>query len=289
MNHFVITYFNLHLWDNDKHNNPTRTPEWLESRFEIFERYCLPSFAGQTCSDFTWLCCLGDDTPQRFRDKMEEYRRLVPQIRVVYFTPAEARRLVDRQEENRCAKLEQEIRGLVSPGETYVLTTNCDNDDAVSAHFIEDLQAEAARCKPERTLMSCMYGLQLFLKQGYLLKMRYPHNHFLTLVEPLSGPLRTVEWYGHTRANRLLPTRYLTDRPLWLEVVHGNNVSNALRITSRIRYTFLWKPLTLSEFGLDRTFSAGRNFRNNLLSYPWWWLGQAAKKLSRKISKRHQR
>ena len=41
--HFIITRFNLNLYAQDKHDLPTRTDRWLEHRFEVFERYCLPS------------------------------------------------------------------------------------------------------------------------------------------------------------------------------------------------------------------------------------------------------
>ena len=40
--HFIITRFNLNLYAQDKHDLPTRTDRWLEHRFEVFERYCLP-------------------------------------------------------------------------------------------------------------------------------------------------------------------------------------------------------------------------------------------------------
>ena len=40
--HFVITLFNLQLWTKDKKNISTRTSEWLEKRFKLFETYCFP-------------------------------------------------------------------------------------------------------------------------------------------------------------------------------------------------------------------------------------------------------
>lgn len=54
--HLIITRFNLNLYARDKHDAPTRTERWLEHRFEIFERYCLPSVAAQTNPNFRWLC-----------------------------------------------------------------------------------------------------------------------------------------------------------------------------------------------------------------------------------------
>ena len=46
--HLIITRFNLNLYARDKHDAPTRTERWLAHRFEVFERYSLPSVAAQT-------------------------------------------------------------------------------------------------------------------------------------------------------------------------------------------------------------------------------------------------
>ena len=62
--HFLITRFNLNLYERDKHAAPTRTARWLEHRFEVFERYCLPSVAAQTATDFRWLCLFDAATPE---------------------------------------------------------------------------------------------------------------------------------------------------------------------------------------------------------------------------------
>lgn len=47
--HFILTRFNLLLWDKAKDDRKVRTIKWLEHRFSLFERYCLPSVKNQTC------------------------------------------------------------------------------------------------------------------------------------------------------------------------------------------------------------------------------------------------
>ena len=69
--HFIITRFNLNLYAQDKHDLPTRTDRWLEHRFEVFERYCLPSVAAQTSGNFTWLCLFDAATPEPYRSRIE--------------------------------------------------------------------------------------------------------------------------------------------------------------------------------------------------------------------------
>lgn len=62
--HLIITRFNLNLYARDKHDAPTRTERWLAHRFEVFERYCLPSVAAQTNPNFRWLCLFDAATPR---------------------------------------------------------------------------------------------------------------------------------------------------------------------------------------------------------------------------------
>ena len=71
--HFIITRFNLNLYAQDKHDLPTRTDRWLEHRFEVFERYCLPSVAAQTSGNFTWLCLFDAATPEPTRQAEISY------------------------------------------------------------------------------------------------------------------------------------------------------------------------------------------------------------------------
>ena len=88
--HFIITRFNLNLYAQDKHDLPTRTDRWLEHRFEVFERYCLPSVAAQTSGNFTWLCLFDAATPESCRRRIEGYKARCPQFEAVYYTAAQA-------------------------------------------------------------------------------------------------------------------------------------------------------------------------------------------------------
>ena len=76
--HFLITRFNLN-----------RTARWLEHRFEVFERYCLPSVAAQTATDFRWLCLFDAATPEPYRRRIASYRAVCPRFEAVYYTAAQ--------------------------------------------------------------------------------------------------------------------------------------------------------------------------------------------------------
>ena len=93
--HLLITRFNLNLYARDKHDAPTRTERWLEHRFEIFERYCLPSVAAQINPNFRWLCLFDAATPAAYRRRIGGYQSVCPQFRSVFYSAGQAGRLTE--------------------------------------------------------------------------------------------------------------------------------------------------------------------------------------------------
>ena len=88
--HFILTRFNLRLvelstdLDSDKFGNKIDRDQWLLHRFELFERYCLPSMAAQANQDFRWFLFFDEATPSQFRERIELARDSCPQIQAFY-------------------------------------------------------------------------------------------------------------------------------------------------------------------------------------------------------------
>ena len=269
--HFIITRFNLNLYAQDKHDLPTRTDRWLEHRFEVFERYCLPSVAAQTSGNFTWLCLFDAATPESCRRRIEGYKARCPQFEAVYYTAVR----VVRPEGKK-----------IPPPPKLLITTNLDNDDAFSSDVVELLQREL-RPAPGKRIYSLLYGYQYFTDRRFALKMRYTNNHFLTLVEPFDAHTETIISYRHTKAIRQLPTIYLsTARGKWLEIVHEDNVSNDFRINIKVWYIPLLYGRSFADFGLGGfRLSCARQWAATLLVVPARFFATAVRRLRRKWSK----
>lgn len=246
--HFIITRFNLNLYAQDKNRMPTRTAAWLEHRFELFERYCLPSVAAQSCKEFTWLCLFDAATPEPYRRRIAGYAARCPQFEAVYYDSAQALRLTESLRATLLA-----LKGAGRPGAAapeLLLTTNLDNDDALAADAVELLR-QALRPASGKRVYSFLYGYQYFTRARYALRMRYANNHFLSLAEPYDGNLMTIASYTHSRAIFVLPTEFIrTRRGKWLEIVHEDNVSNDFRINIRIRLIPMLRSCSFADFGL---------------------------------------
>lgn len=287
--HFIITRFNLNLYAQDKHDLPTRTDRWLEHRFEVFERYCLPSVAAQTSGNFTWLCLFDAATPESCRRRIEGYKARCPQFEAVYYTAAQAANLTENLRTTIAAYVSCDRKGRKSPPPPppkLLITTNLDNDDAFSSDVVELLQREL-RPAPGKRIYSLLYGYQYFTDRRFALKMRYTNNHFLTLVEPFDAHTETIISYRHTKAIRQLPTIYLsTARGKWLEIVHEDNVSNDFRINIKVWYIPLLYGRSFADFGLGGfRLSCARQWAATLLVVPARFFATAVRRLRRKWSK----
>lgn len=286
--HFIITRFNLNLYAQDKHDLPTRTDRWLEHRFEVFERYCLPSVAAQTSGNFTWLCLFDAATPESCRRRIEGYKARCPQFEAVYYTAAQAANLTENLRTTIAAYVSCDRKGRKSPPSPpkLLITTNLDNDDAFSSDVVELLQREL-RPAPGKRIYSLLYGYQYFTDRRFALKMRYTNNHFLTLVEPFDAHTETIISYRHTKAIRQLPTTYLsTARGKWLEIVHEDNVSNDFRINIKVWYIPLLYGRSFADFGLGGfRLSCARQWAATLLVVPARFFATAVRRLRRKWSK----
>ena len=258
MNHFILTRFNVRLYPKDKKGNNTLTPEWLEHRFQLFERYTLPSLSAQTCKDFKWIVLIDRETPQAYKERLEECVERCPNLHIIrvrsdkgYLSTQVFREVIQRDMKE-------------AHGENYkdgqVLTTWMDNDDALAIDFVERVQQEAARLSVKRpTFIVFHYGLQYFTQREVAVRHRFKNNHFISLIEVLlpDDLPKTVFGYGnhwyvysfdkqcdiHQVANK--------DKAAWIEVVHNRNVANDI-----LPRMFWYRPISDThllekEFGLD--------------------------------------
>ena len=172
MQHFILTRFNLLLWNKDKEGNPVRTTKWLAHRFLLFEKYCLPSIIDQTSKSFDWIVLFDRSTPKRFKERIVEYQSKCPQLIPVFVEPEKGRFFAEIFRKEVVKRLNA----------NKVITTYLDNDDALNVRFVEDIQHRAMSFK-NRTFINYTDGCQFYSDYKYLLKVHYPRNHFMSVVE----------------------------------------------------------------------------------------------------------
>lgn len=211
--HVVMTRFNLATPGREA---SFRTqPDWLATRFTLFERYCLPGMAAQTRQDFEWIVFFDEHTPDTFKARVIELQQIRPFI--AFYTP------LFPGDGWRNALFER-----VSARAEALLTTNLDNDDSLAVDYVERLHAAATRhassvpCALNFTNGFVLAGPQLY-------EHRHLSNAFTNLLEPFDTRAQTAPAIPHMELARHLPVHQVPGPGAWLQVVHGGNVSNKTR------------------------------------------------------------
>lgn len=209
--HVLMTRFNLAT--PGRESAMRNRPGWLMERFDLFERYCLPSVAAQTEQSFEWIIYFDDRTPSEFRERIERCQAIRPFI--AYFTP-----LFPAEGFARSA------RERVAPA-PWLLTTRLDNDDAIATDFVARLHAAIETSPPVRGSINFRNG---FVLNGDRL---YAHTHdanpFFSWLEPWDADARTAPTIHHLRIAEEGPTTQIEGAGAWMQIVHGGNVSNRVR------------------------------------------------------------
>ncbi len=249
LQHFLLTRFNILLWQKDKEGKKVRTTKWLDHRFSLFERYCLPSIKNQTCLNFEWIVLFDSMTPDSFKERITCYQQVCPQLIPVFVEPENGWRFAEifREEIVKRQKAKR------------VLSTYLDNDDALSICFVEDLQ-QRAMSVADGTFFYYDEGYQYYTEDLFLMQIRYPRNHFVSVVE--RGDAATVKGiFGHGRHYYIdsiegAKIEHIKTKPMWCEVVHENNILNDANF---ILYTRMVRDENRlrKEFAIDETVRYG--------------------------------
>ena len=207
--HVILTRFNIPT--PGRESRVRSRPGWLEKRFELFEQFCLPTLVAQTSHNFSWLVYFDADTPAPFKARIEAYRRFD------FFKPRFA-------SFHDMAQLPHDIDRLRDDKAGWLLTTTLDNDDGLHREFVQQLQASVR--PTERTVYNYERGLVYF--RGRLYLRSDASSPFASFLEPFEQ-VRTIWAEQHIHLERLGPVCQLDAPPMWLQVIHDDNVTNRIR------------------------------------------------------------
>ncbi|MDE3078461.1 MAG: hypothetical protein KGI94_00345 [Paracoccaceae bacterium] len=212
--HVVMTRFNL-ATPGREHVLRNRAG-WLEERFDLFERYCLPSIAAQSVTDFHWIIYFDEATPDAFRQRIERCRKVAPFV--PYYTgPLET------------FDLPRTLHETFGFRPDHLLTTRLDNDDALAIDYVARVQAEVRRQGLRLGGYNVLNGF--ILAHGALYQIAHRSNAFFSFLAPYEENVTTAASIKHMELAKHAPVIQIDGPGGWLQVVHGGNVSNKIRGT----------------------------------------------------------
>ncbi|MDA8383618.1 MAG: glycosyltransferase [Betaproteobacteria bacterium] len=211
--HYIVTRFNVR---EDAAKKSALDPEWLARRFDLFERFCLPTVMSQTSRDFIWLLLFDVDTPPSARRRIEKLAEW-PLIKPLFLEPGTS----------DVGRVAVEMAMVGTPD--LLLTTRLDNDDGLASNYVEVVRNRGMVEEP--TVLEFPVGYVWW--RGHAYRDRQPRNPFITLAEPLYGdpsrPFVTVYKEAHHESFKMGRVLEVSEDPGWLQVVHGGNIANRAR------------------------------------------------------------
>lgn len=218
--HYVITRFNI-KFSGTKNKylsgiDVSCDEEYLSKRFEIFHQFTYPSMKGQVCKNFEWLVFFDTQTPEKYKKIIEECQKDCPEFLPLFIdNDAQFQEAVDKIFEMSNAE--------------YIATTRIDNDDAVNVRFVEAIQTYIREIGMGRYAFGFSDGIQYDTKRKIASTYHFPLNHFTTMLTPIQTQTQTIYAFNHTKIAENIDFRNVMEtEPMWLELVHGSNVSNRM-------------------------------------------------------------
>ena len=211
----LLTRFNVRY---NKGYEQGERPGWLEERIELFARYCAPSVANQTMEVFDWLVFFDEHTPS---EVIGDIQRLDHRIRAILVPPS--------------PKPHQFfLSRFVPTGVDVVISTRLDSDDALHRNFLQRVRDQVPRfwaTDADQWICNPLFGYKLNVVPGTLHEASMPDSPFFSMFERPSArySLKGALSVNHTHVHERFPTYQDTEEHLWVQVVHGGNVSNRVR------------------------------------------------------------
>ncbi|MBE6382566.1 MAG: hypothetical protein E7049_06095 [Lentisphaerae bacterium] len=250
--HFVLTRFNLRLsWLMRGREWLGGTQEYLDERFRLFERYCLPSMSKQD-ADFRWLVFFSSQTPETFKERVRLHQSSFPALEPIFVDdcePLSKPRSIDI--------VMNEVLGRIDLDTTHYIETRIDNDDAFNVQalkWIRDCAEQSiAGGVGEKFYVMLPDGNIYIERASFAQRCRFKWNHFPSMVcrrdvhdHPFAIPHTAINSSGCKVVEINHPNA-------WLEVVHGSNQLNSLRPSKKPIY--LSNQLMRTCFGIEADMS----------------------------------
>jgi len=249
--HFLITRFNLKnpKWSVTKNNELLLTKEWMDERLDLFENFCLPSVASQTEKNFKWLLFLDVSTEIEHQERMLEISKKHPFIQLFYINGMP----------NLIGSIKNYIKENCST--PYIITSRIDNDDCISINFIKEVQNQFNQ--QAYLALDFISGYTLNLKPVMIGKKEHIFNPFISLIERNHEP-KTVWHYVHNMWKKEPRLIHLSEKRLWLSVIHGKNKVNEFDGYGNINWKIIKDDFIVSE-------KVNNKIEKEQLSFSKWW------------------
>ena len=253
--HFLITRFNLKNpgWDVTKNNETLLDENWMDERLELFSNYCYPSVINQSNKNFKWLLFFDNSTSEKYRNKIDQILNNHPLIIPFY---------IDGMPNFQTAILNYIAKN--ANDKDYLITSRIDNDDCIHKDFINEIQKQFN--KQDFLAIDNINGYTMQVEPCFILgKKEHIFNPFISLIERNFEP-KTVWYYVHNMWKKEPRLIHLSEKRLWLSIIHGKNKVNEFDGYGNIDWNEINSDFIVSEHKNKEIIATQLPFSK------WWYL-----------------
>ena len=249
--HYIITRFNLRKvdWTTTKSNQKVLSDSWLEERFELFENYCFPSVKNQSNQDFKWLVFFDNNTPDKYKQKIEEYKMLFENFYPFFINGMD----------NYLTSINDNV--VLLDDKKYIITSRLDNDDSLNENYCEVVQSYF----DEQTYMAIDIIDGFTMQVGDKIRLGYKkhlYNPFISLIEAKKN-FKSVWYRDHTAWKYENKIIRVENKRLWLSIIHENNKVNEFTGYGNVNFD------SISDFGIPTRKIT--NLRSGIEKWNSWY------------------
>lgn len=229
--HYLIIRFSINLNETDtfKRERDPLNPVYLERRFALFTKYCLPSLKNQTNKNFILILVIDPNLSSEYREKLKKLTKncgFNTQL-VEYGGNFELDNLLN------CNEIDMMKKTQSITGKKYICTTRLDDDDSLNPNYFNYAQYEIQTIIDKKLFFrpfihTLVYGNYLMIKDSkcYLKKVRKPRLACgLSFVNTLDDNT-TIYSRSHHRWNPSEYPQYLNlHENMYFVLVHVDNDS----------------------------------------------------------------
>ena len=253
--HYLITRFNLKNpeWELTKNNETLLDTRWMDERLKLFETYCLPSVVNQTNQNFEWLLFFDSSTAEKYKTKIAAITGNYKNIRLFFI--------------DGMPNFSSSIKNFINKNTKdieFIITSRIDNDDCIHKEYINEIQKTFN--KQAFLAIDIINGYTLQVEPTFILgKKEHIFNPFISLIERNDNP-KTVWHYVHNMWKKEPRLIHLTEKRLWLSIIHGKNKVNEFDGYGNIKWNDINSDFVISESKNSKILTTQLPFSK------WWFL-----------------
>lgn len=203
--HYIICRYNLTLFSDNVYK--VKDPDgWMQRRRNYFN-WLVVSLGAQTCKDFKFVVLMDKNTPEKYLNELKSDMSCLDNYEIFFGNP-----------QKWVASKEFKT--------DWIITSRIDCDDYYFETFVEEIQ-KAFR-KEEEVLDVRGVQYDSIGDEFYTSGRAVPNSPFISLVETTED-IKTIFCKPHTNMRDLFPARFVGEKELYVQVIHGENISNKIR------------------------------------------------------------